>query len=389
MLYPALAQVFAYKTNVDPSLLIVLILVIVGIVILRGYNSWKESKQKPTRPVKRQNRQFREPVYSSPSIEPVPIRKLHMPTDKHELRRVSEEFGFTTAQSEYFAELCTENNISSPLHLVRNSRQLDELFRRTFHQLESPGHSSKEAENSKTLLFTIRETIENRKRNSKLIASTRSINDGIEMTIITKSNEHYSAILHENNQAGLVFPVPRDVFGNELRMPLLSKLTVLFYQGNGQSYSFVTRISRYISAHTATLMMLRHTEKVRALPNRRHDRKQMRTPANFSRVTVANIVNGRHTEHRFYPSGKAFMATMLDISAGGCSLLTSTPVSEGEYIELSCIIVGNSEDTMIGKVVKLNPGEAKNTIIMHVRFAKMPRITLNRIFTYIYNYGER
>ncbi len=389
MAQPALSQVFAYKTNVDPSLLIILGLVIAGIVILRAYNNWRESRNKPSRPLKDKARRAREPVYSSPSAEPVPIRKLVMPTDRHELRRVSEEFAFTPAQSEYFAELCTENNISSPLHLVRNSRQLDELFRRTFHQLETPGHSSREAENSKTLLFTIREAIENKKRNSKLVTSTRSINDGIEMTIITKSNEHYSAILHENNQAGLVFPVPRDVFGNELRMPLLSKLTVLFYQGTGQSYSFVTRVSRYISAHTATLMMLRHTEKVRALPNRRHDRKQMRTPANFSRVTVANIVNGKHTEHRFYPSGKSFMATMLDISAGGCSLITATPVPEGEYIEISCIIAGNSEDTMIGKIVKLNPGEAKNTVIMHVRFAKMPRITLNRIFTYIYNYGER
>lgn len=387
--YLSLAQVFAYQTNADPSLLLILVLIIVGIIGLRAFNGWRESKKKPTRPLRRQSAKIRENKYSSPSAEPVPIRKLHMPTDKHELKRVSEEFGFTPAQSAYFAELCTENNISSPLHLVRNSRQLDELFRRTFHQLEAPGHSNREAENSKTLLFTLRETIENRKRNSKLVSSTRSINDGIEMTVITKSNEHYSTILHENNQAGLVFPVPRDVFGNELRMPLLSKLTVLFYMGNGQSYSFVTRVSRYISAQTATLMMLRHTEKVRALPNRRHDRKQMRTPANFSRVTVANIVNGRHTEHRFYPSGKAFMATLLDISAGGCSLITSTPVNEGEYVEINCIISGNSEDTMIGKVVKLNPGEAKNTIVMHVRFAKMPRVTLNRIFTYIYNYGER
>ncbi len=390
MMRPMLAQVLPkVQSNVDPNLLIVLGIVVIGIIALRAYNAWRESSKRPKRPTRPQSRQSREPRYSARTVEPVPISKLHMPTDKRELKAVTEEFGFTPAQSGYFYELCVENNISSPLHLVRNSRQLDELFRRTFHELETAGHSNREAENSKTLLFTIREAIENRKRNTKLITSTRSINDGIEMTVITHSNEHYSAILHENNQAGLIFPVPRDVFGNELRLPLLSKITVLFYAGTGQSYSFVTRITRYISAHTATLMILKHTEKVRALPNRRHDRKQMHTPANFSRVTVANIVNGRHTEHRFYPSGKAFMATMLDISAGGCSLLTTSPVPEGEYIEISCIIAGNSEDTMIGKVVRLNPGEAKNTTVMHIRFAKMPRTTMNRIFTYIYNYGER
>lgn len=378
--------VFAYQTSVDPTYLIILIVVIVGIISLRAYSTWKESKKKPTtpkRPVRRQ------PVYSERSVDPVPISKLHMPTDKRELRHVADEFGLSQAQTDYLYELCTENNISSPLHLVRNSRQLDELFRRTFHQLETPGHVTREAENSKTMLFTIREAIENRKRTSKLITSTRSLTDGIELTIITRSNEHYAAILHENNQNGLILPVPRDVFGNELRIPLLSKITVLFYAGTGQSYSFTTRMSRYISASTATLMMLRHTEKVRALPSRRHNRKQMRTPANFSKVTVANIVNGRHTEHKFYPSGKAFMATMLDISSGGCSLLTANPISEGEYIEVNCIISGNTEDAMIGKVVKLNPGEAKNTMIMHIRFAKMPRVTLNRIFTYIYSYGDR
>ncbi len=381
--------VFAYQTNVDPSYFIILVVLIVGVIALRSYNAWKESKKRPTRPVRRQAPKGHKPVYSEKTVEAVPISRLHVPTDRREMKAVAAEFGFTPAQSEFFFELCSENNISSPLHLVRNSRQLDELFRRTYHQLETPGHVAREAENSKTLLFTIREAIENRKRYSKLITSTRSINDGIEMTVITRSNEHYSAILHENNQGGLILPVPRDVFGNELRMPILSKLTVLFYSGSGQSYSFSTRISRFISAHTATLMMLRHTEKVRALPNRRHNRKQVRTPANFSRVTVANIVNGRHTEHRFYPSGKAFLATMLDISAGGCSLVTATPVPEGEYVEINAIIVGSSEDSMIGKVVKLNPGEARGTTVMHIRFAKMPRVTLNRIFTYIYDYGER
>jgi c-di-GMP-binding flagellar brake protein YcgR len=170
-------------------------------------------------------------------------------------------------------------------------------------------------------------------------------------------------------------------------LPLLSRISVYFYDENNQSYRFNSRVSKYASGRSETIMVLAHTDKVEILPNRQHDRKDVRTPCNFVHVSVANVINGKHTEHKFYPSGKPLHGTMCDFSAGGCSFTTKFPPGDGEYIELSCILDGTIEDKMIGKVVNTN--RDKDEPEVHVRFAKMPRASMNRIFAYVYSSGER
>jgi c-di-GMP-binding flagellar brake protein YcgR len=104
-------------------------------------------------------------------------------------------------------------------------------------------------------------------------------------------------------------------------------------------------------------------------------------------MTVANVANGKKTERKFFPSKNTFSGVLQDISAGGCGIQSKMTMKPGDYVEIRCILDGRSEDSMIGKIVRTE--ETADTVpVMHIQFAKIPRATMNRIFTYIFTDGD-
>lgn len=379
-----LSQLLPYQTNVQPGYFIAAGVFVFVFLLLRIYNNRTKNNGK-----KNENKKVHPAgVQSSKSEDTFHEPQLKTP-DKKELKEVIAEYGFNNEQADYFSRLCNTSLIGSPRHLVENQRALDELIANTINRIHTSASTEREIEHNKTLLYMIRENIENHNRNSKLITSTRSLQNGQPFTLITGKEEHYPSIIVINTPSGILCKVPRDIFGNELRLPIWSKARILFYTRAGQAYQFAGRILRYESGKNETMMMIAHTNSVKAFPNRRHDRKSIRTTCMYSHVTVANVVSGKHTEHKFYPSPKSFPGTIIDISSGGCSIEAATSVGIGEYISIRYILEGKTEDTLIGKVIRASPSKDPSITVIHIQFAKMPRAALNRIFSYIYNYGER
>jgi PilZ domain. len=149
------------------------------------------------------------------------------------------------------------------------------------------------------------------------------------------------------------------------------------------------RLRRFVSEKNVNLMLLSHSNSVIAMPNRRHDRKEVRIPCTLTRVSVADVVNGRHTEHKFFPEKKKTDGMIRDISAGGCSIASFFGASEGDYVQIECILEREIEESIIARVVRTARETEGGEEMIHIRFIKMPRATMNRIFVYIYNYGER
>lgn len=349
------------------------VIVIIGIVAaLSIYNNYVNRNSEKTK-----TRSFRE----KPGI-------IAGSTDRHEIKRITSSYGLSKEQADYFHHICKTHDIKDPSFLLQNVDSLDKLFSKVYHQLNESRNPGKETEARKTLLFTIRETIESKRRMARLIHSTKSLQTGQVFSFYTKSEEQYPSHIIENTVRGMLCEVPRDVFHNEIRLPLWSTIDLFFYTKAGQSYRCSTRIIGYESGKGANMMLLGHTDRVNALPNRRHSRRNITTVCTFCHVTVETIINGKHSEHRYYPSNKFFDGSMNDISVGGCSLTTITPPKSGEYIQIEFSLTPDFQESVVGKIIKLNKIEGKTAIAMHIQFVKMKRASMNRIFSYIYNYGE-
>ncbi len=375
-MYISIAQILAYEPNSNPIFFFLLFGFIGGIILLRFFNKYMENNA-----AVKKKKITKRPHSNSYAPEPV-MQEL----DRKELKQFINQYELTRDQSVFFEKMCKEHRINRPFRLVQNRKDVDELFNRIFRQLQETIPSSRETEHDKTMLFTIRERIENYRKTAKNISSTRALQNGQAVTFITRGDEQYPTSIIENDSAGLLCKVPRDAFGNELRLPLWSKVRVFFSSRSGQSYRFSSRILRFESGNNETRMIIGHAKSLQALPNRRHDRKVFETVCYFSLVNVANVVNGKHTEHKFYPSLKSFGGTIRDISVGGCSISTKTPLKQGEYIQIVCNLEKKIEEKIIGKIIRVLKAEGDPT--MHIQFAKMSRSTMNRIFSYIFNYGD-
>lgn len=374
-----LQELPALKATVSPGYLLALAVIIILIVLLKIFNNTQESKKTVAKKDKTPR------VSRSIIGADAPKAPTHTSPDRSDLRYVIKAYGFTRDQADLFTRLCNGNKIQNPSRLLQESAEFDDFFMRTLKYLESQKASGVNNERYKTILYTIKEKVDNFKHASKHLTSTRGIRVGQLLTIITRKDEQYPSTVILNTQDGLLCAVPRDIFGNELRLPLWSRIKVFFYAGTGESYQLETKIRRYESAKNETRMVIAHTDHITALPNRNHVRKFLSLPCRFTPVTVANIVNGKHTEHKYFPSSRIYDGTLQDVSAGGCSIATNAPVPVGEYIQITCKIDGTNEDTIIAKAVKHHALEDSPEIVMHIQFSKIPRASMNRIFSIIYN----
>lgn len=387
MIQACFAQVLPpLRSTVNPGLLAALGVIILLIVLLSLFSKSQESKLTTAK-----KKKAPKGLDDSPEAE---IRRgagagtSPQGPDKGDLKYVIKTYGFTKDQADLFTRLCNGNRIGNPSRFLQEKNDFDELFTRTLKYLDSQKASGGKSEQYKTILYTIKEKVDNFKHASRHLTSTRGIRTGQQITITTKKDEQYPSTVILNTQDGLLCSVPRDAFENELRLPLWSRITVFFYAGTGESYQLDTKIRRYESARNETRMVIAHTDTIKALPNRNHVRKSLLVPCRFTPVTVANIVNGKHTEHKYYPSNRIFDGSLEDISAGGCSISTNAPIPVGEYAQITCKLDGVNDDTIIAKVVKHRAIEDSSATVMHIQFSKIPRVSMNRIFAFIYNHED-
>lgn len=358
-----------YAPTSNPMLIIPLIAILCIFFLLRLYLVWKESHAKQVHTKK-----------------PVLLKE---PERKKELEGLIKLFGFNAEQGVFFKALCVECKISNPVQFVHDPKAVEAAFGRKLQSLESITPPKPDTERQKTTLFLVREIIENRLKSGKTYTSTRAVRAQQSFTIIAPTGEQYASSVVENTADGILAIVPRDISGNELRLPVFTKIEIFFTAGtNNQSYRFRSRVVRYIADENTTRLLISHSKQLEALPIRKHERRTVTMDCSFSTVQVANVVNGKQTMHKFFPSKKSANGQLTEISVGGCSISAAQPLAMHSYLQIQCRLDGNLDDTMIGKVIRLSGEASDGSQTMHIQFVQLPRITMNRIFAFIYNHGD-
>jgi hypothetical protein len=74
----------------------------------------------------------------------------------------------------------------------------------------------------------------------------------------------------------------------------------------------------------------------------------------------------------------------MDISAGGCSIKATAPVSGGAKLKIE-FVQNNFTAAALGQVLRTN--RTGVSTIMHVKFIKVPRKSMNTINAFVYEYS--
>ena len=74
------------------------------------------------------------------------------------------------------------------------------------------------------------------------------------MTLIVNEDRYDTSVV-ENTNEGLILLVPKDILGNEINIPTLTKINLLFSMTNNVAYNMQTRIMRYQTRNLKVLQI--------------------------------------------------------------------------------------------------------------------------------------
>ena len=301
-------------------------------------------------------------------------------------RKAARAAGLSPDESRFLEDYGKVLGVTSPEFVFKNQSRLDAFFKDSYKSIEKYSENEAEADERKAVLFQIRERLSQGRSAVVQVTSTRQLGKNMPLSLLVKGEESYPSTILAVEPGGIAAEPPHDPYGETIRLKRGTKLVCYFYGKGRQGYQFDTRVTGWELVGAREVMVISHSESVKALPARRHERKELRTPCTFYRVAVATeTVHGK-------PRQKAkvekipYSGMISDISAGGVGIQTANPLQAGEFVKIE-FDTGNGVQSGFGKVVRMNRLRTSGGI-MHIQFVKIVRRSLNAILSYVYGYSE-
>lgn len=304
---------------------------------------------------------------------------------KRKFRRHASSRGLSKGETQLLENMIRRFRIQGPFALLNNGAILDSTLKRALKEVEESPMDPDEKEAQKLTLYRIKQKVERSTRGVKPPDSSRQLRMG--QTVSIAVNEvRYQCKITSNLQKSFGLTVPKDKSGTEIRWKKWTKVEAFFWRSNGQSFSFSTKILGYNVIRGVSSIFLQHSNSIKEAQQRRYRRKSMERPSYFYPIRLVSTGIGKNSKKKaIVDNHRGTLGTLLDISAGGCSLRSSYPLGKSELLKIEFETSQRQKVTVFGKVVgmdRMNPPGG----IMHVMFTRISRANMNRINSFIYSF---
>lgn len=302
-------------------------------------------------------------------------------------RKAATAFGLNADQTALLEDVFRKAQVGDTAATLRNPALMDKYLRKAYRDIDSSAATDADAELSKSLLFSIRSSVESAAAAGGAVSSTRKIAEGQPTVLATPDGTKYPVRIVSAKGDELLMEVPKTAVGTPVALARGTRVSVSFYAKTNMGYRFETKVRGVIETGRGQFLALAHTERVSTLPNRRHKRKEARLACYFSLARVFVRQKGRKKVNETIVDSRKFMGTIMDISAGGCSIKTASPLKSGEYIKMEFDDVQGRTHAAFGRLVRTNRTGGVGGV-MHVQFLKTTRKALNAINAYVFGYDQ-
>jgi hypothetical protein len=132
------------------------------------------------------------------------------------------------------------------------------------------------------------------------------------------------------------------------------------------------------------VLQLVHSSQIKRLSQRRFRRRQTYTQAYFYFVYVEET--GFKKQKRMVVDKRRLTGSIMDVSIGGCSIKTNVNVPSGTRLKIEFIQSNHGTIAVLGQVLRTN--RTGISTIMHIKFLKVPRRSMNAINALVYEYVD-
>jgi len=304
------------------------------------------------------------------------------------LNRHAKKLGLTSEQRKALKNLATSLNLQNPERILTNSTYLNHALRRRIDQLDVSDDPEAQREQEKSLLFSVKRTVQNATLKLRVMPSSRQVRIGQLVTIHTAEGTSHESLVTSNVHNGLGIEVPYARRGSSMDWKKGTSLQVSFVVDQDRMFSFRTRVVGYNKAGGASVMYLAHATNIRQSQKRRSPRREYDRPCYFYPVTVIAVGKGRKAKKQaFVNKNRRIFARFEDLSAGGCALRTQVPLTAGSIIKIDFEGTDGTSISVFGRVRGVDRNRARGRL-MHIMFTRVSRKNLNQIQSYVYGLVE-
>ena len=294
-------------------------------------------------------------------------------------------------QDEYafLKKMCTTQKIPNLEYAFHFDVPSDQFFITKFNEINGQTNKKDDLiQKELSLLFSIKQKVDNSRKTLSNLTSTAAIPVGDTISYFSDTKEQFEAKILDNTKNELILSIPKDIFGNPIRPPALSKISLLYQTKAGSAYLSDVRIIRYQNTTGAGEMVTTHCNNMQSFQKRQFKRVSMKIPCLFSAVKITTGGTGAKADIEYTPMERKYTGQLLEISAGGCSIMTNMNIREKQYIYAELNIDGEHPDSVIGLIVNTTPITDKRQFVLHILFVRITNKIRNKIFARVYEYKK-
>ncbi len=305
--------------------------------------------------------------------------------NKRAFRKKALAIGMTKPETRTLEYLIKTYKVKDTYNLLKNSKTLNSTLKKALNRLEEDITPQNIKEGQKLLLYRIKQKIERNSEKKQLMSGTKQLNPGQKLHLSTPGGTRYESQVSSNLKDYLGATIPRDTHGNQIRWKKWTKVQVFFWEHNGQGYSFSSKVAGYNNIKGVPSLFLQHSKSIQQAQQRKYRRKSLGKPAYFYPIRIITSGFGKNQKRKaVVDSNAGILGTIIEISAGGCSMRASYPLGVGELLKIEFEAVDGEKITVFGKnksIKRIKPMGA----VMHIMFTKVSQKNINNINSYIYD----
>ena len=259
-------------------------------------------------------------------------------------------------------------------------------MKRTILEIEHQPTTPQSREAQKLALYRIKQKIERNSNVKQGVSSTKQVKLGQRIAISPEGGGRYQSVITSNLRDMLGMQIPFDSNNKQLRWKKGTKVKTFFWRKNGQGFSFASKVIGYNVVRGIPSLFLQHSNSVKQAQQRRFRRKEINKPTYFYPVRIITTGVGRNQKKKaMVETRNNSLGTILEISAGGCSIRSNKPLGAGQLLKIEFETGVKQGVFAFGKVKNIRKIKPMGGI-MHIMFTKVSRQYLNRINSFIYDF---
>ena len=276
--------------------------------------------------------------------------------------------------------------VRNPYALLTNSAQLDSYLRKALQGIEDQVSTEQAKEAQKLTLYRVKQIIERNSQRSTGYSTTRQLQTNQRVAISAQPGSRFQSRIVSVLRDGVALEMPINSAGSQVRWKKWSPVTVFFWKGNGEGFSFNSKVTGYNILKGVPAVFIQHANKITKAKQRRYRRRELDRPCYFYPVRILTSGSGKkQTKKAFVETKRGSLGTVIEVSAGGCSIRATRGLAGGALIKVDFETSRGNPVSSYGKVVSAQKNGVEGQT-MHIMFTKVSRSNLNNINAFVYDF---